>query len=76
MNVLGVLLGITAGLLASGCSTPAPETGLYAEVPYFPACVAKEEGGFHEREVFRASWNSVGYSESPIVEADCVQIEP
>ena len=76
MRFPGVLFGIAAGLLASGCSTLAPEPGLYAEVPYFPACVAKEEGGYHERELLRASWNSAGYPESAILEADCVQIEP
>ena len=68
--------GLVACVLSTGCSTADPQPGLYAEVPYFPSCVAKEEGGYHERELLRASWNSAGYPESAIVEADCVQVEP
>ena len=47
------------------------------EMPYFPSCVAREDGGYQERRLTRLSWFSEDYIGEPtIIDANCIAVEP
>jgi len=63
--------------LLLGCSTQTPVPLAGNELPYFPACVASESGGFQERKFTRLSWFGFDNSEaSEMIDADCIAVEP
>ena len=64
-------------LLVCGCGAPDPVPLAGNEMPYFPNCVAREDGGYQERRLTRLSWFSAEYiSEPTIIDANCIAVEP
>ena len=64
-------------LLLSACSATDPMPLAGNELPYFPSCLAREDGGYQERKLTRLSWFPARYnSESTIIDANCISVEP
>jgi len=68
---------VVLSFLVCGCSAPDPMPLAGNEMPYFPNCVAREDGGYQERRLTRLSWFSEDYIGEPtIIDANCIAVEP
>lgn len=64
-------------VLFCGCSAPGPMPLAGNEMPYFPECVARENGGYQERKLTRLAWFPVVYNSEPtIIDANCIAVQP
>ena len=69
--------------LLAGCSqvvdksVPPLEAQLGAnESPYFPQCVAREDGTFHQRRLDRTNSFRIDTGKSPVIDDSCAETEP
>jgi hypothetical protein len=74
---------ILTALLLAGCAQT-PDTGSESDVaqlgltepPYFPECVLREEGTFHQRRLDRTSYFNVETRRSEPLDDSCRETEP
>jgi len=67
----------------AGCSQVVDKSGQPLEAqlgatepPYFPQCVAREDGTFHQRGLDRTNSFRIDTGKSPVIDDSCAETEP